>query len=161
LFARKVIGIMSTLEGAVRLPLSPVPDQRSHHIHCKPPLSPVHSEISFGCISHDSIEAFMPASPTSLLDVRLVYRMDDKRQLHHVETAKVIQASMIPNAISFKPILMEDEKASLEEDEYSTYSEDEDDDNVVMDSDDEEDLLGLDLLGDDDDMTEIGNLQLR
>jgi hypothetical protein len=131
-----MIDIMSSLE-SVRLSLSPVPTYS--HTHAKPPLSPVRSESSY--VSNEAIEVFMPKSPTSMLDVRLMYWKDSKMQSVHFKARREV-----PSAIVFKPIHCENDEESREDDTCSTSSND--DASIYMEE--EDDLLGLDLLADDD-----------
>jgi hypothetical protein len=139
-----MIDIMSALE-SVRLPLSPVTTLTQTHAYKKPPLSPIRSESSYP--SNEAIEVFMPASPTSTLDVCLVFLMDNKTQNEQLEALRDI-----PSAISFKPIHCENDEESYGGDACSTYTED--DTSVEMEEEEEDDLLGLDLLADDDDEEE-------
>jgi hypothetical protein len=161
-----MIDIMSALE-SVRFPLSPVPDHTvtQTHAHTKPPLSPIRSESSYS--SNDAIEMFMPKSPTSIMDVRLLYLKDNKVQNMQLKT----RLGEVPSAISFSPIHCEsDGCSSYTQDDTSITSaetmEGEDDllgssctqDDASVEMEEEDDLLGLDLLLDDDDDEEDFNL---
>ena len=153
-----MIDIMSALE-SVRLPLSPVP---TTHAHAKPPLSPIRSELSYS--SNDAIEVFMPKSPTSMMDVRLMYLMDYKMQNMQLRALKEV-----PSAISFTPIhCANDEEtrggdtcSSYTQDDTSVKTEEEDlvgfpytENGTSVEMEEEDDLLGLDLLLDDDEEEE-------
>jgi hypothetical protein len=134
---------MSALE-SVRLPLSPVTTHTQTHAYTKPPLSPIRSESSYS--SNEAIEVFMPTSPTSTLDVRFVYLMDNKTQNVQLKALRDV-----PSAISFKPIHCDNDEESHGGDACSTYTED---DTSVEMEEEEDDLLGLDLLVDDEDEEE-------
>ena len=92
----------------------------------KPPLSPTRTELAsrYG----ESVEVFIPSSPTSMMDLRLLYVMDTPEL-----ELKAADGNDIPAAISFTAA----EAASG---------------TVCGGIDDEEDdeLLGLGFLGDDD-----------
>jgi hypothetical protein len=159
-----MIDIMSALE-SVRLPLSPVPTQTN--AHAKPPLSPIRSELSYS--SNEAIEVFMPKSPTSMMDVRLMYLMDYKMQNMQLKALRAV-----PTAISFTPIHCANDEETRGGDTCSSYTQDdtsvtsveteeeEDDlvgstyteDDISVEMEEEDDLLGLDLLLDDDEEEE-------
>jgi hypothetical protein len=161
-----MIDIMSELE-SVRFPLSPVPNHTATqtHAHTKPPLSPIRSELSYS--SNGAIEVFMPKSPTSIMDVRLLYLKDYK--LQNVQLKARLRE--VPSAISFSSIHFENIEETPRGDACSSYTQDntsvtsaemEEDDDLLgfsytytqdessVEIEEEDDLLGLDLILDDD-----------
>jgi hypothetical protein len=106
----------------------------------------------------------MPKSPTSMMDIRLMYLMDYKMQNMQLKALREV-----PSAISFTPIYCANDEETRGGDTCSSYTQDdtsvtsveteEEDvllgstdiqDDTYVDMEEEDDLLGLDLLLDDE-----------